>query len=88
MRNIVFDYKAFEQFTSWSTENKQVYQKIIKLIDDILRQPFSGLGKPEPLKHSLKGYWSRHITKEHRLVYKVTDTEVVIISCKFHYDII
>ncbi len=86
MRNIVFDPKAFKQFNQWATENKKLYQKIVELIDDSLRHPFSGLGKPEPLKYTLKGYWSRRINDEHRLVYKVTDTEIIIINCKFHYD--
>lgn len=85
MRNIVFDRKAFQQFNQWATENKKIYGKIVELIDETLRQPFSGIGKPEPLKHSLKGYWSRRITNEHRLVYRVTETEIIIISCKFHY---
>ena len=85
MRNIVFDRKAFQQFNQWATENKKIYRKIVELIDDIVRQPFSGIGKPEPLKHSLQGYWSRRITNEHRLVYKVTETEIIIINCKFHY---
>ena len=86
MRNIVFDQKAFGQFNQWATENKKLYKKIVELIDDILRDPFSGVGKPEPLKYTLKGYWSRRINDEHRLVYQVTDTEIIIISCKFHYD--
>ena len=86
MRNIVFDPEAFKQFNQWATENKKLYKKIVQLIDDILRHPFSGLGKPEPLKHSLKGYWSRRINDEHRLVYQVTETDIIIISCKFHYD--
>ncbi|BAG01605.1 MULTISPECIES: Txe/YoeB family addiction module toxin [Microcystis] len=60
--------------------------KIVDLIDDILCHPFSGIGKPEPLKYQLKGYWSRRINDEHRLVYKITETEIIIISCKFHYD--
>lgn len=86
MRNIVFDPEAFKQFNQWATENKKLYKKIVQLIDNTLRDPFSGLGKPEPLKHSLKGYWSRRINDEHRLVYKVTETDIIIISCKFHYD--
>ncbi len=85
MRNIVFDSKAFSEFNQWATENKKLYKKTVELINDILRQPFSGLGKPEPLKHNLKGYWSRRIDDEHRLVYKVTNTEIIIITCKFHY---
>ncbi|MEG3438564.1 Txe/YoeB family addiction module toxin [Pannus brasiliensis CCIBt3594] len=55
-------------------EDKKLYKKIVDLIDDILRHPFSGIGKPEPLKHQLKGYWSRRINEEHRLVYKITET--------------
>jgi toxin YoeB len=69
-----------------SIENKKLYKKIVDLIDDILCHPFSGIGKPKPLKYQLKGYWSRHINDEHRLVYKITKTEIIIISCKFHYD--
>jgi toxin YoeB len=57
----------------------------VELIKDIDRNPFSGIGKPEPLKYELQGYWSRRITDEHRLVYKATSEEVLIISCKFHY---
>lgn len=61
MKNIVFDPKAFKQFNEWAIEDKKLYKKIVDLIDDILRHPFSGIGKPEPLKHQLKGYWSRRI---------------------------
>lgn len=85
MRNIVFDHKAFAQFNQWAEENKKTYKKIVELINDILRNPFSGIGKPEPLKHELQGLWSRRITEEHRLVYRVTETEIIIISCKFHH---
>ena len=86
MKNIVFDPKAFKEFNELSIENKKHYKKIVDLIDDILCHPFSGIGKPKPLKYQLKGYWSRHINDEHRLVYKITKTEIIIISCKFHYD--
>ncbi|MFN7908642.1 MAG: Txe/YoeB family addiction module toxin [Microcystis sp.] len=86
MKNIVFDPKAFKEFNELSIENKKLYKKIVDLIDDILCHPFSGIGKPKPLKYQLKGYWSRHINDEHRLVYKITKTEIIIISCKFHYD--
>ncbi len=82
MRRIAFLPQAFEDFHQWRTENPKVYDKIFELIKDILRQPFSGLGKPEPLKHDFKGLWSRRITKEHRLVYKVTQEENVIVACK------
>lgn len=86
MRNITFAPEAFEQFNDWAAQDKKIHRKVITLINDILRQPFTGIGKPEPLKHELSGYWSRRITDEHRLVYKVTETELIILSCRFHYD--
>jgi toxin YoeB len=85
MRNIVFEKRSFEEFTQWAVEDRKIYFKIVDLINDIQRTPFSGIGKPEPLKHELQGSWSRRITEKHRLVYQVTDTEIVIVSCKFHY---
>ncbi|MGB3405190.1 MAG: Txe/YoeB family addiction module toxin [Microcoleaceae cyanobacterium] len=86
MRNITFTPNAFNDFNNWAKQDKKIYRKIITLINDILRQPFTGLGKPEPLKHELKGYWSRRITDEHRLVYKVSENAIIILSCRFHYD--
>jgi toxin YoeB len=86
MRNITFDRAAFAQFTDWVTRDKRVSDRIITLINDISRNPFQGIGKPEPLKYDLKGWWSRRITDEHRLIYKVTDTEIIILSCHSHYD--
>jgi len=85
VRKIAFEASAFQDFAEWATHDKKLYQRVIDLIKDTLRQPFSGLGKPEPLKHELKGYWSRRINEEHRLVYKVTDDAVIIVSCKYHY---
>jgi toxin YoeB len=86
MKQVVFEGMAFSDFTNWAIDDKKIYQKIITLIKDIERSPFVGLGKPEALKHSFSGYWSRRITDEHRLVYKVTDTSVIIASCKYHYE--
>ena len=86
MRNITFTPDAFEDFTNWAKQDKKIYCEIISLINDALRQPFTGLGKPEPLKHELKGCWSRRITNEHRLVYKVTDIQLTVVSCRFHHD--
>ncbi len=86
MRNIVFEQQAFQDFNNWAKEDKKVYSKIVGLIDDILRNPFGGIGKPEPLKYELKGCWSRRITDEHRLVYRINEDAVTIISCKFHYE--
>ncbi len=85
MRRIVFESGAFDDFIDWSTRDKKMYNKIVHLIRDIHRSPFTGLGKPEPLRHELQGYWSRQISDEHRLVYKVTDEAIIIISCKYHY---
>ena len=85
MRKVAFLTQSFDEFNQWAIEDKKNYAKIVKLIKDIQRDPFSGLGKPEALKHDLSGLWSRRITKEHRLVYSVSDEEIVIVSCKFHY---
>jgi toxin YoeB len=85
MRKIAFLAQSFDEFNQWAIEDKKIYNKIVTLIKDIERDPFSGLGKPELLKNNLSGLWSRRITKEHRLVYSISDNEVVIISCKFHY---
>jgi toxin YoeB len=85
MRRIAFLPASFEDFNRWATEDKKIYARIVKLIKDIERSPFEGLGKPEPLKHELRGLWSRRITEEHRLVYKVTEEEIIIVSCRFHY---
>jgi toxin YoeB len=84
-RKIVFESSAFEDFNDWAKLDKKIHRKIIELIKDIDRYPFQGLGKPEALKHDLSGYWSRRIDREHRLVYKVTNEEIVILSCKYHY---
>jgi toxin YoeB len=84
-RRISFEASAFEDFNQWATLDKKTYQKIITLILDISRSPFSGLGKPEALKYEYSGYWSRRINDEHRLVYKVTDTDIIIVACKYHY---
>ena len=85
MKQVAFEGAAFVEFTHWSVEDKKIYQKIITLIKDIDRSPFSGVGKPEALKHQLSGYWSRRITDEHRLVYKITETTIIIASCRYHY---
>ena len=84
-RKIKFEADAFDDFTQWSKEDRKLYVKIVDLIKDIERSPFQGLGKPEPLKYELSGYWSRRINDEHRLVYKVTDDEIIFIACKNHY---
>lgn len=83
---IIFTKNAWEDYTSWLVNDKKVLVKINYLIRDIQRHPFSGKGKPEPLKYDLSGYWSRRIDREHRLVYQVEGDTILIYSCRFHYD--
>lgn len=85
MRRVLITPTAEVQFESWLKTDKKTYNKIIDLIEAIQEKPFEGIGKPEALKYQLKGFWSRRINKEHRLVYQVTDKEIIVISCKFHY---
>jgi toxin YoeB len=86
-KKVAFEPEAFEQLGQWVTEDKKVFKKILELIKDIQREPFSGIGKPEPLKYELQGYWSRRINDEHRLIYKMEEDLLIILSCKYHYDI-
>ena len=86
MKKVAFEPDAFEQLGQWAIEDKKIFKKILELIKDIQREPFSGIGKPEPLKYELQGYWSRRITEEHRLVYKIEEDLLIILSCKYHYD--
>ena len=83
---IIFSKNSWEDYISWQSENKKMLRKINELIKDIQRTPFEGKGKPEPLKYDLAGYWSRRIDREHRLVYQVNKKEILIYSCRFHYD--
>ena len=85
MRTINFTATAFGEYNQWKRDNKKLQDRIADLITDILRDPFDGIGKPEPLKHQLKGFWSRRINDQHRIVYQVTDEAINIISCKDHY---
>ena len=80
-----WDIHAWEDYIYWQQTDKQIVKRINELIKDCLRQPFTGIGKPEPLKENLRGYWSRRITDEHRLVYKVTENTIIIQQCRYHY---
>ena len=82
---ISFESSAFDDFNEWAIINKQCHKRIINLIKEINRNPYQGLGKPEALKHQLQGYWSRRIDDEHRLVYKIENDRLIIVSCKYHY---
>jgi len=83
---ISFSSQSWKDYNEWLVEDKKIFKRIQRLIKETIREPFSGIGKPEPLKNNLKGYWSKRITDEHRLVYKVEENQLIIISCKFHYD--
>ncbi|MCL2809369.1 MAG: Txe/YoeB family addiction module toxin [Treponema sp.] len=84
-RLIGFEETAFADYLQWAEEDKKIFKKINALITEIKRTPFKGTGKPEPLKGNWSGYWSRRITLEHRLVYKVLSNQIIIASCKYHY---
>ncbi|TDJ30926.1 MAG: Txe/YoeB family addiction module toxin [Gammaproteobacteria bacterium] len=77
--------KAWEDYLYWQQTNKKKLKRINTLIKDIKRQPFEGLGDPEPLKHNWSGYWSRRIDREHRLVYKVKGDAITVVQCRYHY---
>jgi len=83
---IIFSQNSWEDYTSWQSEDKKILKKINTLIKDIQRNPFEGLGKPEPLKYDLSGLWSRRIDRDHRIVYQVINNELFIYSCRYHYD--
>ena len=82
---LVWQTNAWEDYLYWQEQDKKILQRINELIKDTLRLPFKGIGKPEPLKGDLSGFWSRRITDEHRLVYAVKDKRLHIIQCRFHY---
>ena len=82
----IFVDESWEDYLYWQKTVTEVLKKINELIKDISRNPFSGIGKPEPLKFKYKGFWSRRITDEHRLIYQVKDDEIRIAKCRFQYD--
>lgn len=83
---LVFTPNGWSDYTYWQTADRATLKRLNRLIDDALRDPFSGIGKPEPLRHMLAGCWSRRITEEHRLVYLVEDDDLVVLQARFHYD--
>lgn len=85
MKQVIIHPNALEHLSYWVQNDLKMVKRIIELLDDIQKTPFSGIGKPEPLKHELKGYWSRRINDEHRLVYKISDQEIIVIACRYHY---
>lgn len=86
MMRITFSKNAWEDYLSWQSEDKKIPKKINNLITVIQKTPYEGLGKPEPLKYDLSGLWSRRIDKEHRLVYQANENDILLYSCRYHYD--
>ncbi|WP_292655570.1 Txe/YoeB family addiction module toxin [Nitratifractor sp.] len=82
---LIFSQNAWDDYLYWQQNDRQILKRINQLIKDIRRDPFNGLGKPEPLRHQLSGFWSRRITSEHRLVYTVDDESIIVIACRYHY---
>jgi toxin YoeB len=82
---IVFSSQAWEDYLHWQQTDRRLLKRINDLIKEIVRTPFEGTGKPEPLRHALGGYWSRRINEEHRLIYKVEGDSVLIAQARYHY---
>ena len=85
MRNLEFDANAFEDLAWWIKQDRKKALRIVELIKEIGREPFKGIGKPEPLKHEFKGCWSRRIDGEQRIIYQVLDDKIRILACRYHY---
>ena len=84
--NLLFTDESWEDYLYWQKTDKKILNKINSLLKDTSRTPYSGLGKPEPLKYKYQGFWSRKIDNEHRLIYQVKNNEIRIAKCRFHYD--
>lgn len=83
---LCFVDESWEDYLYWQKTDKKMLKRINALIKDIVRSPYEGIGKPEPLKHKYRGFWSRRIDGEHRIIYRVTEDEIWIVKCRFHYD--
>lgn len=86
MRTVSFHAGAWQDFTEVAVREPKLFERLVRLVNESARNPFTGIGKPEPLRHELKGWWSRRINDEHRLVYRVSDESIVIASCRTHYE--
>lgn len=82
---IAFSDRGWTEYQHWQETDRRMLRRVNQLIKDIIRSPYDGIGKPEPLRHQLTGFWSRRIDDEHRLVYWVTESTVEIASCRYHY---
>ncbi|GAB2984387.1 Txe/YoeB family addiction module toxin [Streptomyces pseudoechinosporeus] len=83
---LAFTPQGWDDYVHWQTADRKILKRISRLIDDTLRDPYDGIGKPEPLKHALAGAWSRRITDEHRLVYVPRDGEVIVLLARYRYE--
>ena len=84
--NLTFSPQAWEDYTFWQATDSKMVSRINLLLKDIIHSPHSGIGKPEPLKHAFRGYWSRRIDSEHRLVYRTVEGGILLAQMRFHYD--
>jgi toxin YoeB len=85
MRSVLFTPEAWGDYEYWQGQDKKILKRINKLLESAMRTPFEGIGKPEPLKENLSGFWSRRIDETHRLVYEVNDGSISVVSCRYHY---
>jgi len=85
VRSVHFDSGAWEDFLFWLASDRKTARRIVRLLAEIQREPFIGIGKPEPLKGELSGYWSRRIDDQHRLVYRADDNEIKVLKARYHY---
>jgi len=82
---LIFAETAWEDYLYWQKHDRRMVERINRLIQDTVREPFEGIGKPEQLKHALSGFWSRRITEEHRMVYRIDDDSLLIAQLRYHY---
>ena len=83
---LVWQTNAWEDYCHWQKQDKKILERVNELIKDCLRSPYEGIGKPEPLKGNYAGCWSRRITQEHRLIYKINERRLHILQCRYQYD--
>ncbi|SEG56420.1 toxin YoeB [Nonomuraea solani] len=83
---VAFTSQGWEDYVHWQTADRQILKRVNRLIEETLRDPYEGIGKPEPLKYALAGAWSRRITDEHRLVYLAVNDEIIILQARYHYE--
>ena len=84
-RRLTFTPDAWDDYLYWQSQDKKTLKRINQLLRDVSREPFTGIGKPEPLRENLTGYWSRRIDDAHRLVYAVEEQAIIVVACRYHY---